>query len=116
MLVRIFAILLLLNLAGQAVQAKAEVLQSASDDNMFSWQTGYTASLTQGVAGEQQSSQTGECVRRALMLVVNQLIFRKDETTAQQFNGRTMGHGLQPAQYAMDVNDEGVSLTLGWKF
>ncbi len=116
MIVRIFAILLLLNLAGQVVQAKADMLQNQSDAEMFAWQSGYNSSLTQGISAGEQSSQTGECVRRALMMVVNQLIFNRNETSAQEFNGRTAGYSIQPAQYAMDVNDEGVSLTVGWKF
>ncbi|WP_020409005.1 hypothetical protein [Hahella ganghwensis] len=116
MLIRIFAVLMLLNLAGQAVQANAEDFSARTDADMFSWQTGYATSLTQGVAGEKQSSETGECVRRAVMMVVNQLLFDRKEADTQQFNGRTAGYGIGPAQYAMDVDHDEVSLTVGWTF
>ncbi len=112
MLFRIFAVLFVLNLAVQVAQAKA-------DDSMFAWQSGYTESMAQSMLADAEKDgivARSECIRRAISLVVNRVIFGEQDSGMENFRSRSLTEAVHKTSYAMDFDEDEVHLGVAWAF
>ncbi|AZZ93718.1 hypothetical protein EUZ85_24555 [Hahella sp. KA22] len=106
MMLRLFALLLVLNVAGQVSRVDAaEPAQAVwpADQN-------YTA---QGAVSE---GGAGDCVRRALVMLANQFLKGAVEVEPQGHRPQTFGQVLSHPQYNFDAIEEGVSVSVSWNF
>ena len=112
MIFRIFAVLFVLNLAVQVAKANA-------DDSMFAWQSGYSESLSQGMSADMSTNgivEKGECVRRAVSLIFNRVIFGEQEAGAENFRSRSVTEVVHKTRYAMDFDESEINLGVAWSF
>jgi len=104
--------LFVLNLAVQVTRANA-------DDSMFAWQTGYSESLDHGISADSDRNgvvEKGECVRRAVSLIISRVIFGKQEAGAENFGSRSVSEAVHKTSFVMDFDENEISLGAAWAF
>lgn len=110
MLVKLFAVLLVLNIAAYAVHSRAQ-----SVDEEFSWVTGYHSPAHLNETAEVDITRA-DCVRRAINHLLTKVGLTSSDPLLKTQRSARFGELDVKSDYAISVSDKSFELKLKWNF